>query len=103
MAWENIHVDDFGWVGNLTIKQDGVAVDVSSYTTLQFVFESPSGVDSTETAAFDSDGTDGVITYTVQDGDIDEVGIWKVSARVAKTGAELTSDPLLFEVLPRTD
>jgi len=104
MSWQNIQVDDYGWVGKLTVKQDGSAVDISSYTTKQFLFESPSGVDADPvTADFDSDGTDGILKYTIADGDIDEAGVWKVSARISKTGVELTTEPLRFLVEARTD
>jgi hypothetical protein len=103
MSWENIQVDDYGWVGKLTVKQDGSAVDISSYTTKQFIFESPGGTDTTKAASFDSDGTDGILAYTIEDGLIDEAGTWQVAARISKVGAELTSDPLRFYVAARTD
>ena len=101
MALSQIQADDYGWALNLTIEQDGVAVDISSYTTLQYIFSDPSGNDTTKTAAFNSDGTDGVLTYTIEDGLIDEAGRWLVRARVAKTGAEITSSALEMFVLER--
>ncbi len=104
MSWENLQTDDFGQVGKLTCKQDGVAIDISSYTTLQFFLVDPSGNASDAlTAAFDSDGTDGKLKYTLQDGDIDESGEWQVFARVSKTGSEITTDPLRFYVAARLD
>lgn len=102
-TWTDIHIDDYGWVGKLALKQDGAAVDISSYTTRQFIFKSPSGVKTTKTATFDTDGTDGVLKYMVEAGLINEVGDWWVQARIAKTGAELTSDPILFRVKKRLD
>ena len=62
MAFTNIHVDDFGWLAQLTIVEDGAAVDISSYTTRQFVFVKPDATEVTKTALFDTDGTDGVLS-----------------------------------------
>lgn len=98
MSWQDIIANDFGWTGKLTIEQDGTAVDISIYTTLQFIFQSPSGTVSIKTASFDTDGTDGVLAYTIADGDIDEAGTWRVYARVKKSGVELTSQYLNFIV-----
>ena len=104
MAWENIHVDDFGWVGKLTLKQDGSAIPIDSYTTKQFVFRDPDGTALTaKTADFDSDGTDGKLKYTVLTGEINKAGNWKVAARIAKTGSEITSDEHDFPVALRLD
>ena len=103
MSWNNIQVDDYGWVGKLTLKQDGTAVDISSYTTLQFILTNPVEVATVKTAAFDSDGTDGVLKYTIADGDIDTVGNWRVQARISKVGSEITSDSIRFIVQERLD
>jgi hypothetical protein len=98
MAYTDIQADDYGWIARLTLQQDGVAVDISSYTTLQLIFRDPSGTQSAKTATFNTDGTDGVLKYTVADGDIDVAGSWRVRARVAKTGVELHSEWHLFTV-----
>lgn len=90
-GWTGITAGDFGWDGKLRIVQDGVAVDISSYTTRQFILRKPDGTVATKTASFDTDGINGVLKYLFLAGDIDQDGIWYVQARVAKTGAELTS------------
>jgi hypothetical protein len=102
-TWTDIHINDYGWVGKLALRQDGVAVDISSYTTRQFIFKSPGGTKTTKTATFDTDGTDGVLKYTVEDGLINEAGNWNVQARISKTGVVLTSAPLRFNVANRLD
>jgi hypothetical protein len=43
------------------------------------------------------------LKYTVEAGLINEAGDWSVQARIAKTGAELTSDPITFRVKKRLD
>lgn len=103
MSWTNINEDDFGHVGELTCKEDGVAADISSYTTRQFILTDPAGTATVKTAAFKTDGTDGILTYTLIDGDIDLDGNWQVQARIIKAGVEITSDPLRFLVGPRLD
>lgn len=103
MSWTHIHVDDYGWVGKLTVQQDGSAVDISSYTTRQFVFTDPAGTTTAKSASFDSDGTDGILKYTIEDGLIASAGDWRVQARVSKTGVELTSDEVVFHVTARFD
>lgn len=103
MSWTDIHVDDYGWIGKLTLKQDGTAVDLSGYSTLQMIFIAPDGTAATKTAAFDSDGRDGIIKYTIQNGDIDAAGDWKVFARVAGGGAEITTNFISFHVQERED
>lgn len=92
MASWNVNVSDYGYTCRLVLQQDGVTQDISSYGTKQMLFTSPAGTETTKTAQFDTDGTDGALTYTVADGDIAAVGIWEVRARISKTGVRLTSD-----------
>lgn len=100
-GWTGIHVDDWGWSGRLRIVQDGVAVDISGYTTRQFVFRKPGGVEVTKTVSFLTDGEDAWLAYTVENGLIDTVGYWRVWAIVANVGSELTSNPVRFRVESR--
>lgn len=101
MSWDDIQVDDFGWIGKLALKQKGVIVDISSYSTLRFLFQDPSGTVETKVVAFETDGTDGVLEYTIVDGDIDQIGYWEVRAQILKTNVELTSEAHGFNVAPR--
>jgi len=103
MSWTNIQADDFGWVGRLTLQQDGATFDASSYTTKEFIFIDPDGTAATKTADFDSDGTDGKLKYTILTGEVDSAGNWNVVARIKKAGVELTTDPLEFRVKARLD
>ena len=103
MSWQNIHVDDYGWTGRQPLVQDKVAQDISSYTTRQFIFKPPTGAVKVKTATFDTDGVNGVLKYVIESGVIDQVGEWKVQARIAKSGAEITSDEIAFMVQPRLD
>ena len=103
MSLDNIIKDDYGQEILLTfIDVDTTnAADISAYSTSQkMIFTSPSKVQSEKTAAFDSDGTDGIIAYTLADGDIDEAGKWKIRGRVTSATATLTSEEIGFFVHP---
>jgi len=100
-TWKNVHVDDYGWVGKLRLVQDRIPVDVSTYTTLRYVFAAPSGATKLATATFDTTGVDGILKCTIGQGVIDEVGAWQVQARISKAGAEITSDSVYFDVEER--
>ena len=101
MSWKYIIAGDYGQVAKLTFIDidTGSAADISGYTTTQqMIFKDPDGNIATKTAAFDSDGSDGIVKYTLADGDIDEEGTWHVCARVTSDTAQLTSEWHEFEV-----
>lgn len=98
MSWTGIHENDYGWIGKLTLEQDGTVVDISGYTTRKFLLRAPGGTVKEKTAVFDTNGTDGVLKYTFVTGDIDEAGDWHVAARVERTGVKLTSNFVVFKV-----
>ena len=102
MTLTNIVNGDYGQVITLTVldTDTDTAEDISGFTTLQMVFRDPSYNETTVTAAFDSDGTDGKIKYTIAESLIDEVGWWAVRARLTTATQELTSIWSRFEVQP---
>ena len=78
-----IHQNDIGTTLQVTIVNcNSVAVDISSADALQIVLKKPGGTAVTKTASFYTDGSDGIITYTIVSGDLDEVGTWKLQAVV---------------------
>jgi len=102
MSFDKIVNGDYGQVAKLTFidVDTEAAADISSYsTTISMIFTDPSGNSATKTAAFDSDGSDGIIKYTLANGDIDEDGVWQVRGRVASGTAVLTTAAHSFEVL----
>lgn len=77
----------------------GRAADISGYDSAQeMLFTSPSGQTVAKTAAFGTDGTDGVIEYTV-DEDFLTAGHWKLRGRVSSATAVLTTVVHSFEVI----
>ncbi len=102
MSFDYIVVDDYGQVAKLTFidVDTDAAADVSTYsTTIEMIFTDPSGTETAKTAAFDSDGTDGIIKYTVDASFIDAAGSWRVRGRVKSANATLTTEEHYFNVL----
>lgn len=101
MSFDSIVAGDFGQVAKLTFidVDTNAAADVSGYaTTIQMIFTDPSGTETAKTATFDTDGTDGVIKYTTEDGLIDTAGNWQIRGRVQGVGSKLTTVVHHFQV-----
>ena len=102
MSLDRITSEDYGQTLTITIidTDTETAADISAYTTAKQVFlRDPSGnVSAALTAAFETDGSDGVITYTLANGNIDEPGMWHICARVTSGTAVLTSEWKSFQV-----
>ncbi len=101
MSLGSIVAGDYGQVIRLTFLDvdTNAAADISSYTTSKtMVFTSPAGEVTAKTAAFDTDGLDGVIKYTVEASFL-TAGNWKVRGRVASGAAVLTTEEHKFLVL----
>lgn len=80
MSYTGIIVDNYGWDAELSVEEDSTAIDISGYSTLQMILKDPDGIETTKTASFINDGADGLLTYTIQSGDIDKIGTWQVRA-----------------------
>jgi hypothetical protein len=84
---------DYGQIIELTFVDvdTDTAANISSYTsTISMIFKSPAGVETTKTATFKTDGTDGIIRYTTETAFL-TAGEWKVRGRVASGTARLTT------------
>jgi len=78
-----IHYNDIGTEFRATIVDcNEVAINISLATELYLIFKKPSGASVTQTASFTDDGSDGQISYTTVDGDLDEIGTWKIQAEI---------------------
>lgn len=94
-----IHVGDVGTAFTATVKDEEEAVvDLSDADVLQLWFLKPDQTTLTKTATLVTDGTDGKIRYTTQNGDLDQPGNWKVQAYVEYNGNKLHSDITRFKV-----
>ena len=102
MSLSNIVANDYGQIIQLTVldTDTSTAGDISGYgVTKQMIFKDPSGNQAVKTASFVTDGTDGLVKYTLASGDIDESGIWAVRVKLTGAGKVLTSTWLEFAVL----
>lgn len=78
----------------IVVDDDGVAVDISSYTTRNFgVYPPASGTaDITGTPAFVTDGTNGQLTCTITDANTSAftTGNKRLEVQISKSGAKHT-------------
>jgi hypothetical protein len=95
-----VHNADIGTIFRLTITDTaGTVIDVSSAAVKYIYFQAPDGTKTKETAAFYTDGTDGIIQYTAVSGDIDQVGLWQVQGYVETTDGKFFTRKASFTVL----
>ena len=99
MAANEIHKGDEGTQFKITMYE-GTSVKDISYATVakEVIFKKPSGTVVTQTGSFFTDGTDGILTYTSTDGDLDEVGHWKIQVRLAGVSSDRRTDIGTFMV-----
>lgn len=75
---DQIQKNNVGTRFQATITEDGTAVDISSATTKELRFKKPDGSATlVKSATFLTDGSDGIIYYDSQSGDLDVIGGWK--------------------------
>lgn len=102
MSLEDIIAGDYGQTIQLTVLDvdTNAAADLSGYTTSQLIIlRDPDGNEASKTAAFTTDGSDGVVEYTLVEDDIDEEGNWRARVQVTSATAKLTSLWSPFTVL----
>jgi hypothetical protein len=94
-----VQVGDVGTVFELTFQDgDETTVDISSATVKQMVFGKPDGTSLIGTAAFKTDGSAGILTYTTVAGNIDQAGLWHVQGYVEMPTWKGHSSAKRFEV-----
>jgi hypothetical protein len=98
---EEVHFNDIGTVFLVTVNDcvSGTAspLDLTGATDLKLIFKSPAGTRYEKSALYDSDGSDGKIKYTTVDGDLNEVGTWRIQAYIV-LGGTWRSDVGTFKV-----
>jgi len=96
---KEVHLNDIGTAFEVTVTSDGVTpLDISGATTKEYFFRTPHNVLKTFTADFKTDGTDGVLTYTTEDGDLNFVGLWTLQAHIITPDGEWRSNLEEFRV-----
>lgn len=98
---KRIFLGDVGTVFEATITENGTAVDISSATAKQIIFERADGSLLTVSAAFKTDGTDGIIVYTTLVGNINILGMWGWRGKVTlSSGGPFSTEQKSFRVNP---
>ena len=92
-----IYLGDIGTVIEVTVEEDGTAVDISAATSKQILFQHDETYNKVD-ADFTTDGTDGKIQYTLVDGDIDAAGRWLVQACITTAAGTWYTGITSFDV-----
>ena len=80
---EGIHVGDVGTVLTFSVLADGSALDLSSATTKDLIFDGPgSNYNFTKTLTFVNDGTDGLVKYLTEADTFPTAGDWTMQVYV---------------------
>ena len=95
---DKVFVNDIGTVFRTTVKEDGVAADISAATTKTIIFQPPSGISVTQTAVLYTDGTDGIMQYVSVADDLNVGGTWKLQGYVALPTWQGHGDQVEFKV-----
>ena len=77
-----IHAGDIGTIFRITIKDGDSIVDVSSVDSKVIYLQKPDNSTLTKAASYYTDGTDGIIQYVTESGDLDQIGTWQIQARI---------------------
>lgn len=95
---DKVFVGDIGTIFRTTVKEDGTAVDISTATTKQIIFQPSSGVSVAQTAVFFTDGTDGIMQYVSIADDLSIGGIWKIQGYIVTPTWQGHGDIVEFKV-----
>lgn len=100
MSLNGLHVGKYGIVVTLTLNDidTSTAADISGYTTRTVKLKPPSGVVKEKTASFVTDGSDGEIKFTIESGDIDAAGRWRLQVVLSNANSQLPSEIVDFSV-----
>lgn len=93
-----IHLGDIGTAFEVTLMDCDVVVDISSASSIEIIFKKPDKSVVTQTAVFQTDGTDGIIQYITVLGDLDQIGTWYLQAKVTLPTGTWSSDTSKFKV-----
>lgn len=89
-----------GLIIRRTIKDElDAAVDISGFTTKEFLLRSPKGVNTTHDASFTTDGTDGEMEFVTVVADLDEEGTWQIQAHLVDATDDHYSAIMTFQVI----
>lgn len=95
---QEVHVGDIGTIFRVTLYDGTSVVDLSSATEKLLVFQKPNRDSVAQTAAFYTDGTDGILQYQTVTDDLDMSGAWSIQAVVTLSSGKWSSSVGTFTV-----
>jgi hypothetical protein len=95
-----MRVGDYGGVLRITVKEDGAVKDISGFTTAKQLrlIKPDRTTETTVTATFTTDGTDGKLQYTIPSGFLTHKGHYRVQVLLTSGSAYLQSSIGSFPV-----
>lgn len=96
----NMHVGDVGTVITVEVREGSSPVDISGYTVLKISLEKPDETMIIRDAILKTDGTDGKMRITIQAGDLDLDGQWKIEGFVGNGTDGWSTDFITVDVDP---
>lgn len=97
MSANEIHKTDVGTILRITVKEDSVALDISSATTTLMICK-PDNTVTNVTPSFYTNGTDGVIVYTLTAAILSLAGKYTLQVHVDFGSTEFYSEVYEFQV-----
>tara|TARA_Y100000296_G_C5025104_1_gene181858 strand:- start:45 stop:356 length:312 start_codon:yes stop_codon:yes gene_type:complete len=98
MASNEIHVNDVGTTFQLTFKDDGSVVDISSASAITIMLQGPDDATLSKTGVLVNSGTDGKAKYVTVSGDLSSAGTWKLQGKLVFASTTYYSDVHTFMV-----
>ena len=93
-----IHVNDIGTRFLATIQDNGTVVDISSASQIQMIFRRPSDEVFYRVGSLLTSGVDGKVYYDTVSGDLSNVGMHKLQAKVYLPSGTYYTDIYSFQV-----
>jgi len=87
-------------VFRITVEDGKIVRNISSLTTLQFVFETADKARLIKTALFETDGTDGVVIYKALKDEITGTGLWLIHFLGSNVTDNVPTERGKFKVVP---
>lgn len=95
----DIHVGDITEFKITVAECDGTVENLSTATTIDFLFQKPDGSVITRAGSLFTDGVDGIIVYRTSITDLNQSGSWKYQVHLVYTDNEQHTDVTKFKVI----
>lgn len=94
-----LHLYDYGTILKINVVDSaGNSQSVLGATNILFLLEKPNESVITRSGVLTTDGSDGLIQYTVASGDLDIAGIWSIQGRVITPSGSYSTSISEFRV-----